>query len=159
MLYIPSSADEGVSGHGPYWAEPAKTYFSKQTGKLHTERGMPNVMTYEGLARTFSPEALWPQSEEWGRHDFTQRGAQRGATFNAMMEHAFGKPADAREFGSLAQWINYDGYRAMFESGAKYRQGLLIWMSHSCWPSQVWQCYDVWYQQPRLRSSVVPTQQ
>lgn len=144
MLYIPSSADEGVSGHGPYWAEPAKTYFSKQTGKLHTERGMPNVMTYEGLARTFSSEALWPQSEEWGRHDFTQRGAQRGATFNAMMEHAFGKPADAREFGSLAQWINYDGYRAMFESGAKYRQGLLIWMSHSCWPSQVWQCYDYW---------------
>lgn len=144
ILYIPSSADEGVSGHGPYWAEPAKTYFSKQTGKLHTERGMPNVMTYEGLARTFSPEALWPQSEEWGRHDFTQRGAQRGATFNAMMEHAFGKPADAREFGSLAQWINYDGYRAMFESGAKYRQGLLIWMSHSCWPSQVWQCYDYW---------------
>ena len=144
MLYIPSSADEGVSGHGPYWAEPAKTYFSKQTGKLHTERGMPNVMTYEGLARTFSPEALWPQSEEWGRHDFTQRGAQRGATFNAMMERAFGKPADAREFGSLAQWINYDGYRAMFESGAKYRQGLLIWMSHSCWPSQVWQCYDYW---------------
>lgn len=140
MLYIPSSADEGVSGHGPYWAEPAKTYFSKQTGKLHTERGMPNVMTYEGLARTFSSEALWPQSEEWGRHDFTQRGA----TFNAMMEHAFGKPADAREFGSLAQWINYDGYRAMFESGAKYRQGLLIWMSHSCWPSQVWQCYDYW---------------
>lgn len=138
MLYIPSSADEGVSGHGPYWAEPAKTYFSKQTGKLHTERGMPNVMTYEGLARTFSPEALWPQSEEWGRHDFTQRGA----TFNAMMERTFGKPADAREFGSLAQWINYDGYRAMFESGAKYRQGLLIWMSHSCWPSQVWQCYD-----------------
>ena len=144
ILYIPSSADEGVSGHGPYWAEPAKTYFSKQTGKLHTERGMPNVMTYEGLARTFSPEALWPQSEEWGRHDFTQRGAQRGATFNAMMERAFGKPADAREFGSLAQWINYDGYRAMFESGAKYRQGLLIWMSHSCWPSQVWQCYDYW---------------
>ena len=82
-------------------------------------------MTYEGLARTFSPEALWPQSEEWGRHDFTQRGAQRGATFNVMMEHAFGKPADAREFGSLAQWINYDGYRAMFESGAKYRQGFL----------------------------------
>lgn len=140
ILYIPSSADEGVSGHGPYWAEPAKTYFSNQTGKLHTERGMPNVMTYEGLARTFSPEALWPQSEEWGQHDFTQRGA----TFNAMMERAFGKPADAREFGSLAQWINYDGYRAMFESGAKYRQGLLIWMSHSCWPSQVWQCYDYW---------------
>ena len=45
LLYISSSADDGVSGHGPYWAEPPRTYFAKQSGKLHTERGMPNVMT------------------------------------------------------------------------------------------------------------------
>ena len=43
--YISSSADDGVSGHGPYWAISAKEYFEKQTGKLHSERGMPNVMT------------------------------------------------------------------------------------------------------------------
>ena len=59
--YISSSADDGVSGHGPYWALPPKEYFDRQTGKLHSERGMPNVMTYEGLARTLRPEALWPQ--------------------------------------------------------------------------------------------------
>ncbi len=144
MLYISSSADEGVSGHGPYWAEPANTYFAAQTGKLHTERGMPAVMTYEGLCRTFTPDALWPQSHQWGQHDFTMRGAQRGATFNAMLQRAFGKPADARQFATWGQWINYDGYRAMFESGSKHRQGLLIWMSHPCWPSMVWQCYDYW---------------
>ena len=49
LHYIPSSADEVVSGHGPYRMLPAKTYFTLPAGndKFHSERGMPNVMTYE----------------------------------------------------------------------------------------------------------------
>ena len=146
MLYISSSADDGVSGHGPYWAIPAKEYFEKQTGKLHTERGMPNMMTYEGLSRTLRPEHLWPQNEFWGQHDFTQQGAQRGASFNALISKGFGQPKDAREFTTLAQWQNYDGYRAMYESTNHDRQGLLIWMSHPTWPSMVWQTYDYYFE-------------
>ena len=144
--YISSSADDGVSGHGPYWALPPKEYFDRQTGKLHSERGMPNVMTYEGLARTLRPEALWPQGDEWGQHDYCMQGAQRGATFNAIIEKAFGKPDNAAAFTKLAQWQNYDGYRAMYESGSRDRQGLLIWMSHACWPSMTWQCYDYYFE-------------
>ena len=140
--YISSSADDGVSGHGPYWAISAKEYFEKQTGKLHTERGMPNVMTYEGLSRTLDTEHLWPQNLNWGRHDFTMEGAQRGASFNQMIADNFGEPTSAQEFCEWAQWINYEGYRAMYESGSKDRMGLLIWMSHPCWPSLVWQTYD-----------------
>ena len=147
LLYISSSADEGVSGHGPYWAEPAKTYFERQTGKLHTERGMPNVMTFDGLQRTLPADRLWPQGDAWGQHDFTQQGAQRGASFNAMLERMFGPIDSAQRFTQLAQWINYDGYRAMFESGSAHRQGLILWMSHACWPSMVWQCYD-YYLEP-----------
>ena len=146
ILYISSSADDGVSGHGPYWAIPAKEYFEKQTGKLHTERGMPNMMTYEGLSRTLRPEHLWPQNEFWGQHDFTQQGAQRGASFNSLISKGFGEPKDACEFTTLAQWQNYDGYRAMYESTNHDRQGLLIWMSHPTWPSMVWQTYDYYFE-------------
>ena len=35
----------------------------------------------------------------------------------------------------------------MYESGSKDRMGLLIWMSHPCWPSMVWQTYD-YYLEP-----------
>ncbi len=146
LTYIPSSADDGVSGHGPYWALPAKEYFERQTGKLHSERGMPNVMTYEGLSRTLDSKALWPQGDEWGQHDYCQKGAQRGASFNEIIEKAFGKVDNARDFTALAQWVNYDGYRAMFESGSRDRMGLLIWMSHACWPSMTWQCYDYYFE-------------
>ena len=30
----------------------------------------------------------------------------------------------------------------MFEGRSKFRQGLLLWMSHPAWPSMVWQTYD-----------------
>ncbi|MCR5130199.1 MAG: discoidin domain-containing protein [Prevotella sp.] len=146
QVYISSSADDGVSGHGPYWAIPAKEYYQRQSGKLHTERGMPNIMTFEGFSRTFRPEHFWPQSEYWGQHDFTQQGAQRGASFNQLIARAFGEPKDAREFTTLAQWLNYDGYRAMYESTNHDRQGLLIWMSHPTWPSMVWQTYDYYFE-------------
>ncbi len=145
--YISSSADDGVSGHGPYWAISARQYFEKQTGKLHTERGMPNVMTFEGLSRTLDAEHLWPQNLYWGRHDYTREGAQRGASFNQLIAESFGEPTSAEEFCEWAQWINYEGYRAMYESGSRDRMGLLIWMSHPCWPSMVWQTYD-YYLEP-----------
>ena len=145
--YISSSADDGVSGHGPYNALKAKEYFERQTGKLHTERGMPNVMTYEGLSRTLDAEHLWPQNLYWGRHDFTMEGAQRGESFNQLIAESFWKPTSAEEFCEWAQWINYEGYRAMYEGGNKNAMGLLIWMSHPCWPSMVWQTYD-YYLEP-----------
>ena len=146
--YISSSADDVVSGHGPYRALAPKEYFKLENGrnKLHSERGMPNVMNYESLVRTFSPDALWPQNAQWGQHDYTQEGAQSCATFNAMIEKGFGKPSNAKEFADLAQWINYNGYRALFESRSENRKGLLLWMTHPCWPSMVWQTYDYYFE-------------
>ncbi len=146
MGYISSSADDGVSGHGPYNVLPAKEYFSRQTGLFHSERGMPCIMTMESLARTMRKENQWPQNDVWGQHDYTMTGAQRGESFNQLIASRFGDSNSAEEFTSKAQLINYEGYRSMYESGSKDRMGLLIWMSHSCWPSQTWQCYDYYFE-------------
>ena len=55
-------------------------------------------------------------------------------------------PADnVADWVALAQFVNYDGYRAMYEAQSKNRMGLLIWMSHPCWPSFVWQTYDYYF--------------
>ena len=146
--YISSSADGVVSGHGPYRMLPAQEYFSLKTGndKFHTERGMPNVMTYESMLRTFSPEGIWPQGDEWGMHDYTREGAQGCTTFNEIIALGYGKPTSAKEFADLAQWVNYDGHRSLFESRSRNRQGLLMWMSHPAWPSMVWQTYDYYFE-------------
>ena len=146
--YISSSADDVVSGHGPYRMLPAKTYFTLETGndKFHSERGMPNVLTYESFLRTYSPEGIWPQSNEWGMHDYTLEGAQGATSFNEIIAKGYGEPQSAKEFTELAQWVNYDGHRSLFESRSKHRMGLLMWMSHSCWPSMVWQTYDYYFE-------------
>ena len=144
--YIPSSADLGVSGHGPYQMKSPSFYFANQSHKLHSERGMPNVPTFESLSRMMEPEHLWPQSDAWGQHDYTLKGAQGGESFNNIMEKRYGKPQSAEQFTKWAQWLNYDGYRAMYESSQQDRLGLLIWMSHACWPSMVWCTYDYYFE-------------
>lgn len=147
MGYISSSADEGVSGHGPYRAIPVASYFDQQTHKLHSERGMPNVPSIESMTRMLDADGLWPIGTAWGQHDFTMQGAQRCATVVDRVRMRFGEPANATQFTQWAQWINYEGYRAMYESAQQDRQGLLIWMSHPAWPSTVWQTYD-YYLEP-----------
>lgn len=145
--YISSSADGPVSGRGPYNAEPVEYYFTHQSGKLHSERGMPNPLVYESLEKFIPEDQMWPVGEMFGKHDFTQDGPQMGHTYMKLMDKTFGQCTSIKEFCSLAQWIDYDGYRAMFESAnSGGRMGLLLWMSHSCWPSLCWNVYDYYFQ-------------
>ena len=146
--YIPNSAFGVVSGGGPYRALPVRDYFLLYGyNKFHSERGMPDVMTYESLKQTLPESDLWPQNSLWGMHDYCMESAQAAATFNKMVETAFGPVDNAKKFTELAQWINYNGYRGMFEGRSLYRQGLLLWMSHPAWPTMVWQTYD-YYLEP-----------
>ena len=156
--FIPHSGADGVSGGGPYRALSAKEFFSLHSqDKIVSERGMPTVMNYENLVRALGEENVNPvntlehPNRMYGMHDYAlgQEGkwsAQRCTTFNSMLEKGFGIPADAREFSQLAQWINYDGYRAIFEGRSMYRRGALLWMSHPAWPSLVWQTYDYFFE-------------
>jgi hypothetical protein len=147
LRYISNSAWDAVSGGGPYRAMPVKFYFEKRaTTKLHSEMGMPNIVNYESLAMMMPDSTQWPQGRMWGLHDFCIGGAQRGSSFIERMEESFGTVDNLPDWLTLAQWINYDGYRAMFEAQGKNRMGLLLWMSHPAWPSLVWQTYDYYFE-------------
>jgi len=62
-----------------------------------------------------------------------------------MIETGFGRVDNAADWVRLAQFLNYDGYRAIFEAQSRNRMGILLWMSHPCWPSFVWQTYDYYF--------------
>ncbi|HEY5461722.1 MAG TPA: discoidin domain-containing protein [Hanamia sp.] len=147
IKYIPNSAFGTVSGGGPYGLMPLKSYFQNKRAltTLHSEMGMPDIVTYESFKQMMPEADIWPQSADWGLHDFTLEGAQRGENFNAAIEKSFGKVNDMKDWLSLAHWVEYQGYRAMFEAEAKYRMGLLLWMSHPAWPSLTWQTYDYYF--------------
>jgi len=126
---------------------PVKFYFSQRaTPKLHSELGMPNIVSLDSLRDMMPESAIWPQGAMWGLHDFSLTGAQGGASFLDRIEKSYGGAANAAEWVSLAQFVNYEGYRAMFEAQSKFRMGLLIWMSHPTWPSFVWQTYDYYFE-------------
>ncbi|MFZ0663372.1 MAG: discoidin domain-containing protein [Acidobacteriaceae bacterium] len=146
MHYIPSSADDSVSGHGPYHALPPVAYFQLADSKLHSEIGMPNIPPIESVRLMMPEKALWPQGLDWGLHDFTLEGAQEGRSFRAIIDNGYGGANNAEEWVTLAQFLNYEGYRAIFEAQSKYRMGVLLWMSHPCWPSFVWQTYDYYFE-------------
>jgi hypothetical protein len=146
LHYIPSSADEGVSGHGPYDAKPPAFYFRNADHKLHSEIGAPAIPPIESVRLMMPEKVLWPQGLDWGLHDFCLDGAQGGAGFRKMLEDSFGSAPGAEEWIELAQFINYESYRAMFEAQSRHRMGVLLWMSHSCWPSFVWQTYDYYFE-------------
>ncbi len=148
IRYIPNSAFGVVSGGGPYRAMPPVFYFDKRaTEKLHSEIGMPNMVSYESLTRMLPDSALWPIGRLWGVHDFNLESAQYGYSFLELLSDAFGPEPDLRKWLWLAQWVNEEGYRAMFEAQSRHRMGLLLWMSHPAWPSMVWQTYD-YYLEP-----------
>ena len=148
VQYIGSSADGSTAGYGPYRFMPPKWYFDyRATPKLHSEIGQPNIVTLDSL-RLMMPESdMWPQGRLWGLHDFSLNGAQGGASFRARIEDAYGGANNAADWVALAQFVNYEGYRAMYEAQSKNRMGVLIWMSHPAWPSLVWQTYD-YYLEP-----------
>lgn len=138
--YIPSSADGVVEGRGPYRVLPLRAYFEGTAPKLHSEIGSPNVPDAATMERTLSSLELWSNATEWRQHDF-----DLADHFTNLMVHEFGPVTSATDYIKLAQFIDYDAYRAMFESDAKNRQGILIWMSHAAWPSILWQTYDYFY--------------
>ncbi len=144
--YISNSASGVVSGGGPYGAQTPRFYFqSRATPKLHSELGMPNIVTIDSLRQMMPESALWPAGLDWGLHDFNLTGAQRLSSFRAMLDKSYGGATNAADWVTLAQFINYDGYRAIFEAQGKNRMGVLLWMSHPCWPSFVWQTYDYYF--------------
>jgi hypothetical protein len=146
LHYIPSSADGPVNGHGPYQAMPTSFYFRSADVKMHSEIGAPNIPPIESVRLMMPEKDLWPQGLSWGLHDFCLQGAQGGAGFRTMIDSGLGGATNVEEWVKLAQIVNYDTYRAMFEAQSVHRMGVLLWMSHSCWPSFVWQTYDYYFE-------------
>lgn len=143
LHYISSSADDVVAGHGPYQAmAPTWYYANRATTKIHSELGMPNIMTLDSVKLTMPPSAMWPMGADWGLHDFCLHGAQGGQSFIDRIKKSYGPVDNVADWVTLAQFVNYEGYRAMFEAQSRNRAGLLLWMSHPTWPSFVWQTYD-----------------
>ena len=144
--YISHSASDTVSGFGPYSVQNPKWYFQNTGNTLHSERGMPNIPSYESMMAMLTDEHAWPIDDIWGIHDFCGTSAQGANGFQNYMKSHYGEYDSLEEFVRIAQMVNYENHKAMFEAMyTNHSNGILMWMSQSAWPSMVWQTYDYYY--------------
>ena len=145
--YISNSYSPYTSGGGPYSVMPVKYYFGERaTPMLHSELGLPSPASLDSFKKMVPDSMIWPINRLWAIHDFCMESAQDGQSYIKMMEDYFGHIDNAKDWFTLAQWISYQGYRAMLEAQSKNRMGVLIWMTHQAWPSFVYQTYDYYFE-------------
>ncbi|HEX5552810.1 MAG TPA: glycoside hydrolase family 2 TIM barrel-domain containing protein, partial [Chitinophagaceae bacterium] len=138
-----------VKMRGPYdYVPPDYWYVDTAYGGafgFNTETGPgPEIPVLESLKKMIPADSLWPIGSAWlfhaARKDFHNLTA-----YNRAMDQRLGKPASLKDYLRKAQYLNYEGMRAMFESFEANRfraTGIIQWMYNASWPKLWWQLYD-----------------
>jgi exo-1,4-beta-D-glucosaminidase len=139
----------GMKMRGPYdYVPPAYWYIDTSYGGafgFNTETGPgPQVPVLESLQKMIPKDSLWPIGSSWLYH--AARGKFHNLdAYNNAMDQRLGKANDLTDYLRKAQYLNYEGMRAMFEAFEVNRPeatGIIQWMYNASWPKLWWQFYD-----------------
>lgn len=134
---------------GPYdYVPPVYWWVDTANGGAYgfnTETGPgPQVPPIESIKKMIPIDSLWPVNSEWINH--TSRGKfKRMDVYDEAINKRYGEPKSVEEYCKVAQAVNYEAIRGMFESfvGRRYvSTGVIQWMLNSAWPKLWWQLYD-----------------
>jgi exo-1,4-beta-D-glucosaminidase len=139
----------GVKMTGPYdYVAPSYWYVDRQHGGAYgfnTETSPGPAIPSLASRQKFLPDPeAWPPSAAWSYH----YGSGKFSTlqvFNDAMEAIYAKPHSAAEYERLAQAMEYDSERGLFEAYSKNKYdstGVIQWMLNNAWPSMTWHLYD-----------------
>ncbi len=88
-----------------------------------------------------NPRQKWGPSPALTAHNDPEFLAYKDSIYT--MVNALAKELSLKEFTRIAQMINFEHHRALFEGLSVQRSnGALMWMSQSSFPSFMWQTYD-----------------
>lgn len=139
----------GLKMTGPYdYVAPSYWYVDQHNGGafgFNTETSAGPAIPSLASREKFLPDAqAWPPTSNWTLHNGGGDFANL-KVLDAAMEATYAKPHSAAEYERLAQTMEYDSERAMFESYSKNKYastGVIQWMLNNAWPSMVWHLYD-----------------
>ncbi len=149
--YIPDSANNDhdsanntVTGHGPYEIKDVDWYFANRGKTFHSEQGIVAVPPMESMRAMMPAENLWPINDMWAVHDY-QTG--RCQLYTKRLTARYGKPSGIEDYCRKAQLVNLESAKAIYEClQAKQGGGMLLWMTQSAWPSLICQLYDHYFE-------------
>jgi exo-1,4-beta-D-glucosaminidase len=143
------SGESGVKMTGPYdYVAPSYWYVASRFGggwgfNTETSPG-PAIPSLASRRKFLSDPEAWPPSSNWSLH-------YGGGKFTALaaldqaMNAVYGTPASAAQYERIAQTMEYDSERAMFEAYGRNKYastGVIQWMLNNAWPSMIWHLYD-----------------
>ena len=143
------TGESGVKMTGPYdYVEPSYWYVGTHYGGalgFNTETSPGPAIPSLASRQKFLPDPeTWPPSADWSLHygggSFTNL-----KVFDAAMDAIYAKPENAEDYTRMAQTMEYDSERAMFEAYSKNKYdstGVIQWMLNNAWPSMIWHLYD-----------------
>jgi exo-1,4-beta-D-glucosaminidase len=139
----------GVKMTGPYdYVEPSYWYFGTRYGGavgFNTETSPGPAIPSLASREKFLPDAnAWPPTSNWSLHDGGGEFANL-TVFDQAMDGTYATPRSAAEYERMAQTMEYDSERAMFEAYSKEKYvstGVIQWMLNNAWPSMIWHLYD-----------------
>ena len=139
----------GVKMTGPYdYVAPsywyAATHYGGASG-FNTETSPGPAIPSLASREKFLPDPnAWPPSADWSLHygggEFVNL-----KVFDDAMAAVYAQPHSAMEYERMAQTMEYDSERAMYEaySRNKYQStGVVQWMLNNAWPSMIWHLFD-----------------
>jgi exo-1,4-beta-D-glucosaminidase len=138
-----------VKMRGPYdFVPPNYWYVDTLYGGafgFNTETGPgPEIPVKESLVKMIPLDSIWPINSAWMYH--AARGAFHNLrAYNRAMTNRLGTSNDLDDYLRKAQYLNYEGMRAMFEAFESKRgkaTGIIQWMYNASWPKLWWQLYD-----------------
>jgi exo-1,4-beta-D-glucosaminidase len=143
------TGESGVKMTGPYdYVAPSYWYVDRQHGGafgFNTETSPGPAIPSLASRQKFLPDPdAWPPSADWSYHDGSGKFANL-KVFDEAMEAIYTKPHSAAEYEHMAQTMEYDSERAMFEAYSKNKYtstGVIQWMLNNAWPSMIWHLYD-----------------
>ena len=139
----------GVKMTGPYdYVAPSYWYADQHNGGafgFNTETSPGPAISSLASRKKFLPDAdAWPPTATWSLHNGGE-GFMTLKVFNAAMEAVYAKPNSAADYERMAQTMEYDSERAMFEAYSKNKYastGVIQWMLNNAWPSMIWHLFD-----------------
>lgn len=155
ILSAASSANTALSGlngvkmTGPYdYVAPSYWYVDKKYGGAYgfiteTSPG-PAIPSLASRQKFLTDPEAWPPSATWSLH-YGESKFDNLKVFDEAMSAVYAPPHSAADYERMAQALEYDSERAMFEAYSRNKYdstGVIQWMLNNAWPSMIWHLYD-----------------
>ena len=143
------TGESGVKMTGPYdYVAPSYWYVDQHNGGafgFNTETSPGPAIPSLASRKKFLPDPeAWPASATWSLH-YGGGGFVNLNVFNDAMQAVYATPHSSADYERIAQTMEYDSERAMFEAYGKNKYvstGVIQWMLNNAWPSMIWHLYD-----------------